>query len=243
MAINILTEPQNPPIAGDYTLDQAIQHAAEVPQLSILTGWETTAAAPAAKQGAFIRHAGNTFQVQGSDESISGSPASGINYIRATEAAGVITLAWVTSTTGYAYNAAYGGIYNGSGQQLLRDVCYLDGALYIRGVCQGMDFNSYVLANGGYSVGDDLTVTGSIITTGELSTGTVSVSTSTPFIIPAGIYDIYGSDSFNSFIEYYINGSWREAAAIGNPVQVVSNGVAYRANSRSGSYTLYWNRH
>ena len=63
MAINILTEPTDPPIAGDFTRDQAIQHAAETPQLSILTTWESTGAAPAAKQGAFIRHAANTFQV------------------------------------------------------------------------------------------------------------------------------------------------------------------------------------
>ena len=148
MAINILTEPQDPPISGDYTKDQNIQHSNEVPMLSILSDWESVAAEPLAKQGAFIRHAGNTFQVQGGDEVISGTPAQGLNYIIATESGGVITLAWATSISGYSYNPAYGGIYNGAGQQVLRDLCFLEGSDYIRGVAFGEDYNSYRLADG-----------------------------------------------------------------------------------------------
>ena len=156
MAINILTEPTDPPIAGDFTLDQAIQHAAETPQLSILTTWESTGAAPAAKQGAFIRHAGNTFQVQSSDEAISGSVTAGLNYIIATETAGVITLAWATTLTGYSYNPAYGGIYDSSGKHALRDVCYLDGASYTRGLAIGNDLNNISLANGNISLANGI---------------------------------------------------------------------------------------
>lgn len=146
MAINILTEPTDPPVSGDFTRDQAIQHSNEVPNLSILNLWGSTASAPSAKQGAYIRHAGNTFQVQGSDETISGSPAAGVNYIIATESAGVITLAWATSLTGYAYNPAYGGIYNGSVAQVLRDVCFLDGTSYVRGFSNGHDFSQITYA-------------------------------------------------------------------------------------------------
>ena len=148
MAINILTEPADPPGSGDYTRDQAIQHSNETPMLSILSDWELTAAAPLAKQGAFIRHAGNTFQVQTADEAISGSPAAGLNYIIATEAAGVITLAWATATTGYTFNPAYGGMYNVGGSQLLRDVCYLSGTAYNRGSSKGESHNYIILSNG-----------------------------------------------------------------------------------------------
>ncbi len=133
MAINLLTEPSDPPVEGDYTLDQAIQHAAETPQRSIFSSWEGTSSTISAKLGAFIRHAGNTFQVQSSSESISGSLAAGVNYIIATESSGVITLAWSQDVSGYAYNAAYGGIYDGSGNQALRDVVYLDDTDYVRG--------------------------------------------------------------------------------------------------------------
>jgi hypothetical protein len=153
MAINILTEPADPPGSGDYTRDQAIQHSNEVPMLSILSDWESTVAAPLAKQGAFIRHAGNTFQVQTSDEAISGAPAAGINYIIATEAAGVITLAWAVVTTGYTYNPAYGGIYNVGGDQVLKDVCFLDGTDYLRGVSPGEGF-TLIRFHGGKIVGD-----------------------------------------------------------------------------------------
>ena len=164
MAINILTEPQDPPISGDFTRDQAIQRSNETPMVSILTDWESTASAPLAKQGAFIRHAANTFQVQSSDEAISGSVTAGLNYIIATESAGVITLAWATTLAGYSYNPAYGGVYDSSGNQALRDLCYLDGSDYLRGMSSGEDINTYYLANGtmfaGYNIigGNDLFV-------------------------------------------------------------------------------------
>lgn len=174
MAINILTEPQDPPVSGDYTLDQAIQHACEVPQLSILTGWETTASAPSAKQGSFLRHAANTFQVQSSDESISGSPVAGINYIIATETSGVIALAWATSLTGYSYNPAYGGIYDSSGNQALRDICYLDGTDYYRGMCFGEDFNAVRLSDGRV-MANEIVLTGNI-DSDEITCSTIQVA-------------------------------------------------------------------
>lgn len=187
MAINILTEPQNPPITGDYSKDQAIQQSCEIPDRSILTLWEDTASTPAAKQGAYIRHASNTFEVQSSDEAISGSLTSGINYIVATESAGVITLAWATSTTGYSFNQAQGGIYNGSGQQLLRDVCYVDGSDNIRGIVAGMDFNSFTLADGSYHIGD-LTMSGYIYPVADSTVSSVTLGVGASFTVPRGIW-------------------------------------------------------
>jgi hypothetical protein len=202
MAINILTEPANPPIAGDYTLDQAIQHAAEVPQLSILSGWETVGAAPVAKQGAFIRHAGNTFQVQSADETISGTVTAGINYIRATETAGVIALAWVTSLTGYAYNPAYGGIYNGSGQQILRDITLLEVTDYIRGMSFGEDFNYIRLANGSVYIDGAITFPTDLTVDGTLTSDSVtssSITSPTDLTIGSNILIGGSAGSISSF--------------------------------------------
>ena len=253
MAINILTEPTDPPIAGDFTLDQAIQHAAETPQLSILTTWESTGAAPAAKQGAFIRHAGNTFQVQSSDEAISGSVTAGLNYIIATETAGVITLAWATTLTGYSYNPAYGGIYNVGGSQALKDICFLDGADYVRGVGAGKDFNTYYLANGtmfaGHNlivgndldVGNDLVVNGSF-TPGGSTTGSFSLGV-TSWTIPRGVYSFSSPSTSSIYVEINVNG-WKELVNLaGTSTQVMSDGINYRVRNGYGTQTVYWRKH
>ena len=151
MSINILTEPANPPISGDFTRDQAIQQACETPNRSILTDWEDKTAEPEAKEGAYIRHAGNTFQVQTGDESISGTMTTGINYIIATESSGVITLAWASSLSGYTYNPAYGGFYDSSDNQALADVCFYVDSEYTRGLL-GRGFESVEFYSGGVDI-------------------------------------------------------------------------------------------
>jgi len=259
MAINILTEPTDPPIAGDFTLDQAIQHAAETPQLSILTTWESTGAAPAAKQGVFIRHAANTFQVQGSDEAISGSVTAGLNYIIATETAGVITLAWATTLTGYSYNPAYGGIYDSSGNQALRDLCYLDGTDYNRGMSYGQDFNSYRLANGnvklieilgGVSIGGATDLKGALLLSESTSEGSEVVAGGGEWIIPRGLYSITTNFANIARSQIYVNGFWRltetiDSGTYGRPgVQIYSDGSNSKIRIDGGSgVTIYWRKH
>lgn len=184
MAITILTEPANPPGVGDYTRDQLIQQSNETPMLSILTDWESTATEPLAKQGAFIRHAGNTFQVDTADEAISGSPVAGLNYIIATESAGVITLAWATSIAGYTYNPVYGGIYNVSGNQALKDICSYDGVFYLRGTSLGQDHNIIYLSNG------DLIFYGNILPSTYSSLGASVILNNGTIAIPKGIFYI-----------------------------------------------------
>lgn len=149
MAINLVPfgTAGAPITSGDYDAQNNNIAANAVPMLSVLSGWATTGAAPAIKQGAFIRHAGNNYKVESGDESISGAPASGINYIELTLAGTVITAEWVTSLSGYSYNPAYGGIYNGAGQQIIRDICLLDGTDYIRGLSNGMDFKEILYSS------------------------------------------------------------------------------------------------
>lgn len=164
MSINIVTEPGTgaPITAADYNAQNTLISANQVPMLSILTDWESTTTAPLLKQNSYIRYAGNTYQVQTADEAISGSPAAGINYIALTLSGTVLTAAWVTVTTGYSFNPAYGGIYNSDAtpKMLLMDICYLDGTLYYRGMSPGTDHNSYVLSNGKYTTSGGMYISG-----------------------------------------------------------------------------------
>jgi hypothetical protein len=173
MAITLLTQPTTgaPITSADYTSQNDLISANQVPNLSILTGWETVGAAPAIKQGSYIRHAGNTYEVDTADEAISGTPSAGVNYIALTLSGSTITAAWVTSITGYSYNPAYGGIYNGTGLQLIRDVVRLDTGNYIRGMGFGQDFNYIYYADGQFYAGSDYNITGDIIAGGGVTSG------------------------------------------------------------------------
>jgi len=234
MAINILTEPTDPPIAGDFTLDQAIQHAAETPQLSILTTWESTGAAPAAKQGAFIRHAGNTFQVQASDEAISGSVTAGLNYVIATESAGVITLAWATTLAGYSYNPAYAGIYDSSGNQALRDLCYLDGSDYLRGMSFGEDFNTVYLADGSIVLNGGITMAGVILPSTKGSVASFSLGVNATRVFARGIWLVTKNSS-----GYYQSGIGGGDTAF-QSCTLFSDGTVVFQNKSTFTQTYYY---
>lgn len=170
MAIELVPQLQTgAPSAGSADWDKMIGlvSANEVPDLSFLTGWELTSGIPAIKQGVYIYHAGATYRVNNNDEVISGTPTSGLNYIEATVAAGVMTLAWVQSLSGYSYNAAYAGIYNaGDVNQLLNDVLYIDGVSNYRGRSMGMDFDSFYIAGGAIFYTGGLNTLGNNINTG-----------------------------------------------------------------------------
>ena len=209
MAINIMTEPNDPASSNtDWTQITSINAATEVPKLSILDNWESTGSEPVVVQGCFLSHASNTFKVESANESISGSPASGLNYIVATESGGVITLAWTQTITGYAYNPAQGGIYNGSGQQLLRDVCYLDGSDYVRGFCFGMDFNTVFYANGDLYLANDLTVGNDLTVVNSLSVGNDSYAYTDTVYSGNGTIDFVANETFGGvFASIEQNGS------------------------------------
>lgn len=178
MAINLVVEPGTgtPIDSSDYNAQNNLISACEVPRGSILDDWTATSAEPLIKQGTYISHAGNTYQVDTADEEISGSCSSGLNYIVLTLSGTVITAAWATSIYGYSWNPAYGGYYDTSGNQALLDACYLDGTAYHR--VRGLNgFNIYYTANGRFhvetsiltslTVEDDLSVGGDVIAGGR----------------------------------------------------------------------------
>lgn len=206
MAITLVPEatPSAPYDSTDYSKQNALISANEVPDLAFLTDWELTATAPLLKKGVYIYHAGNTYIVDTADEAISGTPAAGVNYIEITLSGSTLTAAWVTVTTGYTYNPAYGGIYNGSGNQLLPDVCYLSGTDYIRGRCFGMDYNFIHLADGNFIMASGIDTLGANIDTnggdiftggGDLDTENGNVDLGTGFLVIEG-------DNFPSSPDY-----------------------------------------
>ena len=106
MAINLVENPNTsaPVDNDDWSKMYNNLVAGAVPQGGILTDWDSTTAAPSLAQGAFIRYEGNLYQVDGSDEAISGSPASGLNYVVLTLSGTTLTAAWATSISGYSYD-------------------------------------------------------------------------------------------------------------------------------------------
>lgn len=269
MAITLVASPTTgaPITASDYSLQNALIAANEVPDLSFLTDWELVAAQPLLKKGVYIYHAGNTYVVDTADEAISGTPAAGTNYIEITLSGSTLTAAFVTSTTGYTYNPAYGGIYNGTGKQLLPDICYLDGSDYIRGRCFGMDYNFIHLASGDFLLtqfntrGGNLTTGGGDIDTGggdldlgagyigsdafdigkAPSTGTWSVSFPTSFIIPKGVYSFLSISGSNIRVLFYDGTAWRQSDGV-SPITLISDGVNYAISNSSGTSSVRYRR-
>ena len=83
-----------------------------------LTNWDNLLQ-PVIKQGVYVSHGGSLFLVKNTDEIISGLPADGRVYIRATQSGDFLTFDFVNSATGYSWNYVYCGFYNAGGQQLL----------------------------------------------------------------------------------------------------------------------------
>jgi hypothetical protein len=127
MAINLLPEPTGGAPIGlvDYnaanTLEQAGHGLNEYN--NALTEWDT-AVEPEIAMGARITHLGARYECQVANEAITGAPADGHVYIKATVAAGVMTVSFVVVDTGYVYSPIYGGWYHADGTQLLPFVLY-----------------------------------------------------------------------------------------------------------------------
>lgn len=179
MAINLLEQPSSgvPTIGNsDYQKQNINDLAGLVANGSIFTDWTSTAAVPDAQTGAVIKHINNIYEVQLTDETISGSTAEGSNYVKATVSGSVMTLSFVTSTSGFAYYSQYDGIYNASNEQLLSDVLYKTGTTYYRSRGNGRDFNSLVLNNGAVIYSGGLQTLDSNIETGTGTINGVSIS-------------------------------------------------------------------
>ena len=156
-----------------------------------------------------------------------------MNYIIATETAGVITLAGATTLTGYSYKPAYGGIYNAGGPQALKDICFLDGADYLRGMSFGEDFNYVRLANGnviatgGINFTSDITISGDIIIGNYITHGKAITSTNrlVGSVTEAALY------------------TWISQFVTSENTHVILNGMIYSGTSlvNSPAYASYIN--
>lgn len=271
MSIELVPQLQTgAPSAGSTDWDKMIGlvSANEVPDLSFLTGWELTSGVPAIKQGVYIYHANATYRVNDNDEVIGGSTVAGINYIKATVAAGVMTLEWTDDKTGFSYNPAYAGVYDSSSDQLLNDILFIESSNYYRGRSFGMDFNSFYIAGGSvYYIGGLFTFGGAVLTGGggiETDGGNIDVGggsfnalrsggflvegvsadsswsiSTTPLVIPKGVYFVTSDSVLRA--EALISGSWRIIADDYIPM-LISDGTNVRLRTTSGTVTIYYRK-
>lgn len=186
MAITKITPPSatTPILAGQYTQQNKKINAnteGHAPDDFVLTDLVSTVAAPLIGIGCYIRHAGNSYQVDTADEAISGSVSAGLNYVKLTVSGSVLLASWVTSFSGHLYNEAYGGWYAGTTTQILPQGVYLDGTTYNRMKCIEVRNKSVFTLGDGSDIRDDTAirnVSGSFLTGGDdIDTGGGDVTT------------------------------------------------------------------
>lgn len=179
MAINLITQPgATVPYSGsDYIQQNLLINAALAQGDEVLTDWAESTAAPAIKQGVYFYHSGNSYQVQDSDSSISGTPVSGANYIGLAESGGVLTASYVTDISGYTWNPAYNGLYDGT-TLIIRAVTYLIGSAYHRGLGADKSQSGIFILSDGSLVTALATITSLSATTGGFS-GAITAATGT----------------------------------------------------------------
>ena len=170
MAINLISQPAagTPTTNADYTQQNLIAQAASLQTPEVLTDWISTVAAPSIKQNTYFSLGAETYQTQSSDEAISGTPSAGINYVKLTVSGSVATASWVTSTSGFTWNQANGGLYNGSGELIIRACIYKDGTAFRRALtADGPVSGVFFLADGRlYTKGKDILTDGGNLNTG-----------------------------------------------------------------------------
>lgn len=188
MAINKITQPDGGASTdnADYTQQNLLTQAALNPLNQVFTDWTSTAAAPAIAQGTYFQHAGETYETQSSDETISGTVSAGINYVKLSVSGSTLTAAWTQSLAGYTYNEAYQGWYSGT-DQIIMNAVYLDGTTYNRCVATNKMPYQFTMADGRMLIDNkNIITTGSginfedanLITAGAISSGgDVSITT------------------------------------------------------------------
>jgi len=198
MAINKITQPGTiVPIGNDdYTQQNLLINAVMSQSNEILTDWKSTAAIPDIKQGTYIYHSGNMYSVDGSNENISGSPATGINYVALTASGTILTAAWITSLSGYTWNPVYNGLYNGN-ILIIKACIYVSGISYQRGIILDNAISGGVLLADGHILVNALTseniaINGNLSVSGEANIG--SVLTCNKINTGPGETEVYGMD-------------------------------------------------
>ena len=143
MAIELVTAPTGgaPLSTNDYDAQnnyiQAAINRLLADQLHLIE-WDTIIV-PKIAQGVYIQHGGALFQVNDSDESITGAPVNGRVYIKLTRAGNVLTAAFVNSAVGYSWNYVYNGFYHADGTQLLPYILWKTAAGYKKFSLEGLE--------------------------------------------------------------------------------------------------------
>lgn len=164
-----------PITAADYTaLEKSILSLVSGFDGVILTAWDDKTTTPKITQSVYIRHAGNTYQVTGADETITGTLSAGNNYVKLTGTGSTLTASYVTSLSGYTFNPVYNGWYNGS-DQILTEFVVLDGSDIINTknisryeFDKNIDQDGLLRAIGDVEISNDLTVSNDLQVNGNI---------------------------------------------------------------------------
>jgi len=173
MAINLKTFPSGTaPYTGtawQNMINNLLGAQLLSPGRQVLTDWTSTATGAQIAQGTYFMHAGSMYLTETSNETITGTIAAGINYIKFSVSGTTLTAAWTNSLTGFSYNPAYQGWYDSGGDQLFFNGIYLDGTNYRRAVASNnLTPYQWIIADGRFYMSDrDILLNGSDIVTGN----------------------------------------------------------------------------
>ena len=88
-------------------------------QQMILTQWVNTTTTPAIALGSYISHGGALYQVDTAAYAVDAPIADGTYYLMVEASGETLLLSWISDISGFAWNAIYNGLYDGSENQVL----------------------------------------------------------------------------------------------------------------------------
>jgi len=260
MAINLKTFPSGtaPYTGPDWQnmINHLLGNQMIMPGRQVLTDWISVSSVVQIAQGTYFSHANNLYLTETSNESISGTIGAGFNYIKLAVSGTTLTAEWINSLTGFEYNPAYQGWYNGSGEQLLLNGIYLESSNYRRAVADNyLEPHIWIVANYGKILNNKIintlggnidTGSGSITYGGRLLPQSIVDGSKTltgaaeTYIMPSGVYAIYTTDS-DLYIQFKINSIWTKVSSPITPLIIFSDGENTRLFNVGGtSKTAYW---
>ena len=131
----------------------------------ILTEWTNNTTQPKIAMGSYISHGGVLYVVDAEDYGLPALSSDGTFYLRVAASGDTLALSWISSLSGYAWNAIANGLYHADESQVLPYMLVVAGAVVekwkITNLMQGSGF-SRVRYDGAVSMGSTLAVTGAI---------------------------------------------------------------------------------
>lgn len=94
----------------------------------ILTEWTNTSGTPAIAMGSYISHGGVLYVVD-SEEAVALPVSDGTYYLMVAASGDTLALSWISSLSGYAWNAIANGLYHADESQVLPYQVVKNGAL------------------------------------------------------------------------------------------------------------------